>query len=91
MPNRHIMHRTAVLFAVKHTFRLCRRANGFYYLKDNKGVDTDTPAWGGDTAAGAIRMMRRHIRLNLSAARSCMPPPFLTQSPTTPKPRLVSA
>lgn len=91
MPDRHTIHRTAALFAVKHTFRLCRKANGFYYLKDNHGADVDTPAWGGDTAAGAVRMMRRHVRLNLSAARACMPLAFMTRAAPTLDRRTVSA
>ena len=80
MPNRHFIQRSAALFAIKHTFRLLRKANGFYFLVDNKGAELDTPAVGGDTAAGAIRMMRRHVRLGLSWARADAPRPIVVQS-----------
>ena len=77
MPNRHFIQRSAALFAVKHTFRLLRKANGFYFLVDNKGAELDTPGWQGDKAVGAIRMMRRHIRQGITWARSDAPRPIV--------------
>ena len=65
------MHASAIRFALRHKFRLGRRGeNGYYYLANAKGERIDCPAWGETTAAGAIRMMRRHLRTNRMEARA---------------------
>lgn len=67
------MHITAIRFALRYHFRLCRSESRVYYLVDCRAQRVDTPAWGERTAAGAIRMMRRHLRLGLDEARAFDP------------------
>ena len=64
------MHNTAIRFALRHHFRLARTETS-YWLVDARGQRIDCPAWGEKTAAGAIRMMRRHLRLGRMEARAC--------------------
>ena len=64
------MHKTAIAFAIRYHFRLARTARGTYYLVDSRARPIDTPGWGERTATGAIRMMRRHLRWGLTAARA---------------------
>jgi hypothetical protein len=72
---RFSMHESALKFALRYRFRLARviRANRracYYYLTDAAGALVDTPACNAHTAAAAIRMMRRHLRQGLTAARA---------------------
>lgn len=64
------MHQTAIRFALRYCFRLMRDHQGRYWLLNAKAERVDCPAWGETTAAGAIRMMRRHVRLGLTEARA---------------------
>ncbi len=70
MTAKRVMHKTTVLLAVRHHFRLSRSASGVYYLLDAEARRIDCPARGERTAAGAIRMMRRHLRLGLREGRA---------------------
>lgn len=63
------MHRTAVRFAVRYGFRLRRDDQGRYWLVGADGQAVDCPAWGETTAAGAIRVMRKHLRVGWMIAR----------------------
>lgn len=64
------MHASAIRFALRYNFRLARSGSGYYYLVAADGTRIDTPATGGNTAAGAIRMMLRHVRLGRIDARA---------------------
>lgn len=64
------MHATAIRFALRFKFRLSRDDQGRYWLLGANAARVDCPAWGETTAAGAIRMMRRHVRLGLMGARA---------------------
>ena len=69
------MHASAIQFALRYSFRLGRaiRPNpkqSYYYLTNAQGEHIDTPATKAHTAAAAIRMMRRHLRLELMEARA---------------------
>lgn len=60
------MHATAIRFAIRHHIRLGRDRLG-YCIHGDEGAIIARPAWGEHTAAGAIRMMRRHNRLRRAA------------------------
>ncbi len=69
------MHASAVQFALRHHFRLARNVRPqaracVYFLVNGRGERIDTPATKGHTAAGALRMMRRHLRLGIVEARA---------------------
>lgn len=67
------MHKTALRLALRHGFRLARREDGLYSLRGHDGRCVAVPAWGERTAAGAVRMMRRQLRLGLTEGRALYP------------------
>lgn len=82
MTERHRIHATAAAYAVRHFFRLNRNDRGIYTLVGNDGRPVDCPAWGETTAAGALRMMRRHVRLGRNDGRAVRVSYRLAESPT---------
>ncbi len=74
------IHKTAEAYAVPRKFRLVRLGSGHYFLVDSRGEKIDTPAWGGTTAAGAIRMMRRHMRQGRTMGRALYPAPIVIKA-----------
>ncbi len=76
----HIIHATVAAYAVPRKFRIMRRHDGTYFLLGSRGERIDTLAIGGNTAAGALRMMRRHIRLNRTMARALAPAPIIIRA-----------
>ncbi len=63
------MHKTAIVFALRHKFRLGRDRLG-YNLHGADSAIVARPAWGENTAAGAIRMMRRQLRVGSGEGRA---------------------
>ena len=64
------MHTSALRFALRYSFRLGRDDNGRYWLCNAQGERVDCPAYGETTAAGAIRMMRKHLTTNRMEGRA---------------------
>ena len=63
------MHSTAITFAIRHSFRLGKDRLG-YLLHGKDGSVVARPAWGEQTAAGAVRMMRHQLRVHSSEGRA---------------------
>lgn len=63
------MHKTAIVFALRHKFRLGRDRLG-YCLHGADSAIVARPAWGETTAAGALRMMRRELRVGFGEAQA---------------------
>lgn len=64
------MHASVIAYAVPRHFRLMRDDQGRYWLLNGHSEKIDCPATGETTAAGALRMMRRHIRQGRTDARA---------------------
>jgi hypothetical protein len=65
------MHITAIRFALRYSFRLGNESGNYYlYGADGRKVDVANGLYGRHTAQQAIRMMRRHVRRNITEARA---------------------